>query len=46
MKVKKGDNVQIITGNDIGKSGRVIKVFPVKEKIIVKNDSNHFNQQN
>ena len=35
MKIKKGDTVQIITGNDVGKSGRVIKVFPVKEKIIV-----------
>jgi len=35
MQIKKGDTVQIITGNDVGKSGRVIKVFPVKEKIIV-----------
>ena len=35
MKIKKGDTVQIITGNDVGKSGRVIKVFPEKEKIIV-----------
>ncbi len=35
MKIKKGDTVQIITGNDVGKSGRVIKVFPIKEKIIV-----------
>ena len=35
MKIKKGDTVQIITGNDAGKSGRVIKVFPEKEKIIV-----------
>ena len=35
MKIKKGDTVQIISGNDVGKSGRVIKVFPSKEKIIV-----------
>ena len=35
MKIKKGDTVQIITGNDVGKSGRVIKVYPEKEKIIV-----------
>ena len=35
MKIKKGDTVQIISGNDVGKSGRVIKVFPLKEKIIV-----------
>ena len=35
MKIKKGDTVQLITGNDVGKSGRVIKVYPEKEKIIV-----------
>ena len=35
MKIKKGDTVQIISGNDVGKSGRVIKVFPLKKKIIV-----------
>ena len=35
MKIKKGDSVQIISGNDVGKSGRVIKVFPLTEKVIV-----------
>ena len=35
MKVKKGDTVQVITGSDSGKSGRVIKVFLNKERIIV-----------
>ena len=35
MKIKKGDTVQIISGNDSGKSGRVIKVFPLKRKVIV-----------
>ena len=35
MKIKKGDIVQLITANDVGKSGRVIKVYPEKEKIIV-----------
>ena len=35
MKIKKGDTVQLITGNDVGKSGRVIKVYPEKEKISV-----------
>ena len=35
MKIAKGDTVQVITGNDNGKTGRVIKVFPVKDKIIV-----------
>ena len=35
MKIKKGDNVQVISGNEAGKSGRIIKVFPRKDKIIV-----------
>ena len=35
MKIKKGDTVQIILGNDAGKTGRIIKVFPSREKIIV-----------
>ena len=35
MKIKKGDTVKIISGNDLGKSGRVIKVLPAKDKIFV-----------
>ena len=35
MKIKKGDTVQIISGNEAGKSGRVIKIFPTKDKIVV-----------
>ena len=35
MKIYKGDMVKIISGNDKGKTGRVIKVFPDKNRIIV-----------
>ena len=35
MKIAKGDIVQVIAGNDTGKTGRVIKVFPNKDKIVV-----------
>ena len=35
MKVKKGDTIQVITGNDTGKSGRVIKVYPNTNRIVV-----------
>ena len=35
MKVKKGDTVQIITGKDRGKNGRVIKVLIPKNRVIV-----------
>ena len=35
MKIKKSDTVQIITGNDAGKTGRVIKVFLDKDRVVV-----------
>ena len=35
MKIKKGDSVQVITGNDTGKTGRIIKVFLDKERVVV-----------
>ena len=35
MKIKKGDSVQVITGNDADKTGRVIKIFKNKERLIV-----------
>ena len=35
MKIKKGDTIQVITGSDAGKTGRVIKVFPDKNNIVV-----------
>ena len=35
MKIKKNDTVQVITGADSGKSGRVIKVYLETDKIVV-----------
>jgi large subunit ribosomal protein L24 len=35
MKVNKNDTVLVVSGNDKGKKGKVLKVFPVKERIIV-----------
>ena len=35
MKIKKGDNVQVTTGNDTGKTGRVIKVYLDKDRVVV-----------
>ncbi|QQG45768.1 MAG: 50S ribosomal protein L24 [Candidatus Sungiibacteriota bacterium] len=35
MKIKKGDQVQIISGNDKGKKGKVIAVLPQERKIVV-----------
>ena len=35
MKIKKGDMVKIISGNDKGKTGRIIKTFLSKDRILV-----------
>lgn len=35
LHVKKGDNVKIIAGNDKGREGRVLAVFPAKERVLV-----------
>ena len=35
MKIKKGDTVQVTTGNDAGKTGRVIKVYLDKGRVVV-----------
>ena len=35
MHIKKNDNVQIISGNDRGKQGRVLKVYPAENRIVV-----------
>jgi large subunit ribosomal protein L24 len=37
MKVKKGDLVQILSGKDRGKQGRVIQANPAERKVIVEN---------
>lgn len=35
MKIKKNDQVKIISGKDKGKSGKVLHVFPSLERVIV-----------
>jgi large subunit ribosomal protein L24 len=37
MRIKKGDTVQMITGKDRGKQGRVIDARPSARKVIVEN---------
>ena len=36
MKIKKGDTVQVLSGNDKGKTGEVLEVLPKTQKIVVK----------
>ncbi|HTP59210.1 MAG TPA: KOW motif domain-containing protein, partial [Spirochaetia bacterium] len=35
MDIHKGDNVIILSGTDKGKTGRVLSVFPDKQRLIV-----------
>ncbi len=35
MKIKKNDQVLIISGNDKGKKGKILKSFPAAKKIVV-----------
>ena len=35
MRIRKNDKVRVISGNDKGKEGKVLKVFPGSGKIIV-----------
>ena len=36
MKIKKGDTVKVLSGNDKGKTGEVLEVLPKADKIVVK----------
>ena len=36
MKIKKGDTVQALSGNDKGKTGEVLEIIPSKDRVIVK----------
>jgi len=35
LHVKKNDSVVVISGNAKGKSGKILKVFPLKSRVIV-----------
>ncbi len=35
MKIKKGDTVKVISGKNLGKEGKVLKVYPKINKVIV-----------
>src|SRR3972149_3329445 len=35
MRVRKGDIVKVLTGEDRGKTGKILKVFPEKNRVVV-----------
>ena len=34
-KIRRNDEVKVITGSDRGKTGRVLRVFPDKDRVLV-----------
>ena len=36
MKIRKGDTVKVLSGNDKGKTGEVLEVIPNSQKVVVK----------
>ena len=36
MRIKQGDTVQVLAGNDKGKTGEVLEVIPKDSKVVVK----------
>ena len=35
MKIQKGDSIIVVTGKDKGKTGKVVRAFPKKNKVVV-----------
>lgn len=35
MRVKRGDTVRVIAGNELGRTGKVLKVFPRSGRVVV-----------
>jgi large subunit ribosomal protein L24 len=35
LKIKKGDNVVVISGRDKGRTGEVLRVFPTDQRVLV-----------
>lgn len=41
MKIKKGDTVKVLSGKDKGKTGTVLRVYPLARKVVVENVNVH-----
>ena len=45
LKIKKGDTVKVITGDDKGKTGRVLEVYPKEMRLLVEQVNIHSKHQ-
>lgn len=35
VHVRKGDTVQVMTGEDVGKTGKILEVYPARQRVVV-----------
>ena len=35
MHIKKGDTIKILSGDDKGKTGKIVKAFPAENKVVI-----------
>jgi len=35
MRIKKGDNIIVISGKDKGKEGKIVKAIPTQDKVVI-----------
>ncbi|GMQ82435.1 MAG: 50S ribosomal protein L24 [Rhodothermia bacterium] len=41
LHIRKGDTVRVLSGNDQGKEGKVLRVFPKKARVIIEGVNMH-----
>lgn len=41
LKIKKGDTVKVLSGKDRGKTGKVLRVYPGRRRVVVDNVNMH-----
>lgn len=41
LKIKKGDSVKVLAGKDRGKTGKVLRVYPERGRVVVENVNVH-----
>src|SRR5688572_765619 len=41
LKIRKGDTVKVLSGKDKGKTGKVLRVYPMTRKLVVENVNVH-----
>ncbi|HET6401037.1 MAG TPA: 50S ribosomal protein L24 [Candidatus Kapabacteria bacterium] len=45
MRIKKNDIVEVITGKNRGKTGKVLRVYPERNKVLVEGVNNQFKHE-